>query len=284
MKTRRILVVVDSSPAAQARVESALNLAGAVAAEVTAILAIHIEVPPVAASVMHGGWYMGDEILSQSREVALRSADLIRETCESVAERLRGELVWLQKEGDAVQVISEEARYHDLLLLGRPGTDDAAAGDFRGNIHSILLEAGVPCLVMPDDRPGLSRSPGRILLAWNGGRECYQAMRGAMPFLRRADEVTVLTLVEHPDEEAMARHRNGRAIDYLRTHEVNAGPLVTSREGLFTGQSLVAKTLELAPDLVVMGAYGHSRFRETILGGATRQILTHAELPVLFAH
>ena len=96
--------------------------------------------------------------------------------------------------------------------------------------------------------------------------------------------MTVLTLVEHPDEEAMARHRNGRAIDYLRTHEVNAGPLVTSREGLFTGQSLVAKTLELAPDLVVMGAYGHSRFRETILGGATRQILTHAELPVLFAH
>ena len=65
---------------------------------------------------------------------------------------------------------------------------------------------------------------------------------------------------------------------------MSAGPLVTAREGLFTGQALVAKTLELAPDLVVMGAYGHSRFRETILGGATRQILSHAGMPVLFAH
>ena len=284
MKTRRILVAVDSSPAALARVESALNLADAIEAGVTAVLAIHIEVPPVAASVMHGGWYMGDEILSQSRVAALESAGRIRDDCEALAQRFPGELGWLQREGDAVQVISEEARYHDLLLLGRPGADDTAAGDFRGSVHAILLEAGVPCLVMPDDRPGLPRHPGRVVLAWNGGRECYQAMRGAMPFLRRADEVTVLTLVEHPDEEDSARHKNERAVGYLGTHGVNAGPLVLSREGLLTGQSLVAKTLELAPDMVVMGAYGHSRFRETILGGATRQILSHASMPVLFAH
>lgn len=283
MKTRRILVAVDNSPAALARVESAINLANIIEAEVSAILAIHIEVPPVAASTMHGGWYMGDEIVARGREEALQSARMIREACELMAERLQWNLGWIQREGDAVYVISEEARYHDVLVLGRPGPADQGSG-FRGNVHAILLESGVPCLVMPDGVPGLAQQPERVLLAWNGGRECYQAMRGAMPFLQGAGEVTVLTLTEHSDETEIASHRNERAVAYLSTHGVNAHARVAPKEGLLTGQSLADQVREAAPDLVVMGAYGHSRFRETILGGATRQLLLHAEMPVLFAH
>ncbi len=283
MKTRRILVAVDNSPAALARVESAINLANIIEAQVTAILAIHIEVPPIAASTMHGGWYMGDEIVSASREEALQSAKMIKEACDLLAERFQWDLGWIQKEGDAVYVISEEARYHDVLVLGRPGSADHGSG-FRGNVHSILLESGVPCLVMPDGLPGLGQQPGHVLLAWNGGRECYQAMRGAMPFLVGAEEVTVLTLVEHADETELANHKNERAVDYLSTHGVNAHSRVVPKEGLLTGQSLAEQVREIGPDLVVMGAYGHSRFRETILGGATRQLLSHATMPVLFSH
>ena len=283
MKTRRILVAVDDSPAALARVESAINLANIIEAQVTAILAIHIEVPPIAASTMHGGWYMGDEIVSASRDKALQSAHMIKEACELMAERFQWDLSWIQLGGDAVYVISEEARYHDVLVLGRPGTADQGSG-FRGNVHSILLESGVPCLVMPDGVPGLGQQPRHVVLAWNGGRECYQAMRGAMPFLTGSEKVTVLTLVEHSDESDIANHKNERAVDYLATHGVNAHGLVAPKEGLMTGQSLADRVQEIGPDLVVMGAYGHSRFRETILGGATRQLLLHAGMPVLFAH
>ena len=283
MKTRRILVAVDNSPAALARVESAVNLANIIEADVTAILAIHLEVPPVAASTMHGGWYMGEEILNNSRQEAIKSADMIHEACELLAERLQWDLGWIQKEGDAVQVIGEEARYHDLLVLGRPDTEGTASG-FRGDVHAILLEAGVPCLVMPDASPGFSQQPRKVVLAWDGGREACQAMRGGLGFLMRAEEVIVLTLVAHEDERSHYEYVNGRATDFLSSHGASARGLLVDKEGLFNGPSLIQQAEKLAPDMIVMGAYGHSRFRETILGGATRYLLQQAAVPVMYAH
>ncbi len=283
MKTRRILVAVDNSPAALSRIESAIHLANIIEAEVSAILAMHIEVPPVAASTMHGGWYMGEEILNRSRDEALQSANVIREACMLLAERLQWDLGWIQREGDAVHVISEEARYHDVLLLGRPDGAGAAPG-FHGNVHAILLEAGVPCLVLAGPQHGLTQQPSRILLAWDGGREACQAMRGALGFLTRAEEVIVLTLAAHASEEARAGEVNARAIDYLKTHGVNTRGLVTVREGMFNGPPIVQHLEKEQPDLVVMGAYGHSRFRETVLGGATRHMLQNTDVPLLFAH
>ena len=283
MKTKKILVAVDNSAAALARVESAINLANIIEADVTAILAIHLEIPPVAASTMHGGWYMGEEILNNSRREAVKSAETIRDTCELLAERLQWKLAWTQKEGDAVQVISEEARYHDLLVLGRPDTGETARG-FRGDVHAILLEAGVPCLVMPDASPGLTQQPRRIVLAWDGGREACQAMRGALGFLTRAEEVIVLTLLAHADERPQWERVNGRAAEYLMAHGANARGVVVEKEGLFNGPGLVLQAEKLNPDMIVMGAYGHSRFRETILGGATRYLLQQAAVPVMYAH
>lgn len=283
MKTRRILVAVDNSPAALARVESAINLANIIEAEVTAILAIHLEVPPVAASTMHGGWYMGEEILNNSRQEAIKSAKMIHEACDLLAERLQWDLAWLQKEGDAVHVIGEEARYHDLLMLGRPDTEGTASG-FRGDVHAILLESGVPCLVMPDASPGFFQQPGKVVLAWDGSREACQAMRGALGFLTRAEEVTVLTLVDRDIERPHYEHVNKRAVDFLKAHGVNAEGILADKQGLFNGPSLIQQAETLSPDMIVMGAYGHSRFRETILGGATRHLLQQATVPVLYAH
>ena len=283
MKTRRILVAVDNSPAALARVESAINLANIIEADVTAILALHLEVPPVAASTMHGGWYVGEEILENSRQEALQSAKMIHEACDLLAERFQWDLGWIQKEGDAVHVISQEARYHDLLVLGRPDSDGVAGG-FRGNVHAILLEAGVPCLVMPDASPGLAQQPARIVLAWDGGREACQAMRGALGFLVRAAEVIVLSLVAHDEERNHYETINRYAAEFLKSHGANARGMVVDKEGLFNGPSLIQQAEKLSPDMIVMGAYGHSRFRETFLGGATRHLLQQATVPVLFAH
>ncbi|MGI9317274.1 MAG: universal stress protein, partial [bacterium] len=192
MKLKKILVCVDSSAESLARIETAFNIAGAGGAVVTAILPIHIEIPAIPTSTMHGGWYMGEKIISKSREQAMQSAKMIEEASMLLGKQYQQELEWRQKEGDVALIVSEEARYHDLLLLGKPDPSHTSPS-YRNSLNSILVESGTECLIMPDAAPGFRNTAQRVLIAWDGSREAAQAVRGAMPFLNQASEISVLT-------------------------------------------------------------------------------------------
>ena len=202
---------------------------------------------------------------------------------ESAANQNQQNLEWKQKEGDVALIVSEEARYHDLLLLGKPDPAHTSPS-YRNSLNSILVESGTECVVMPDAAVGFRNTAQKILIAWDGGREAAQAIKGAIHFLDQAKEIYVMTAYRNDDDKSAMEHINQRLVEFMAVHDIETRTLVVQQEGVSSGKSILKQASAVEADMIVMGAYGHSRFREIILGGATRYLLQHAEIPILFAH
>jgi nucleotide-binding universal stress UspA family protein len=123
----------------------------------------------------------------------------------------------------------------------------------------------------------------RIVVAWNQSREAMAAVRRALPFLQRADLVSI-TVIDPPPHGAERSDPGGLLCQMLVRHGVKAEVSVLARTLPRVSDVLARHVRDIDADMVVMGAYGHSRFREAILGGATRNMLEQAEVPVFMAH
>lgn len=183
---------------------------------------------------------------------------------------------WRELVGRSEEVVPQEGRLSDLLVFAHTALDTQA--QTYATVETALLGAARPLLLTPSRNPA---SIGRhIVVAWNGNTEAARAVAGAMPFLRKADTVHVLTA-----ETSVTQAATGRRIaEYLAWHDVNCQLTILRPGSEAVGKVLMEKAGELGADLVVMGGYGHSRMREMILGGVTRYVLSHAGLPVLMAH
>ncbi len=183
--------------------------------------------------------------------------------------------------GALTEIVAARARYADLVVLPLPygaarGQEDEAVTE------AALFEGMAPVLVVPET--GLAEGdPRRIVLAWNQSREALVATRRAMPFLRRADLVQVV-VIDPPAHGAERSDPGGMLCQMLVRHGVRAEVVVLARTLPRVSDVLARHLRDVDADLLVMGAYGHSRFREAILGGATRDMLEKAEVPVLLAH
>ncbi len=150
-------------------------------------------------------------------------------------------------------------------------------------VESALFDGQAPVLVLPDD-PALSQSfGGRVVIAWDQSREALAAVRKAMPFLLNAEIVNIV--IVDPSAHGAERSDPGGALcQMLVRHGVRAEVSVLARTLPRISDVIGRHVRDQNADLLVMGAYGHSRFREAILGGATRDMLELAEVPVLMAH
>lgn len=182
-----------------------------------------------------------------------------------------------------VGAVAQVARFSDLVVTARP------YGPSHGQLAPMVAEAllfgsGVPVLVVPDKvRTEWGRPFRRICLAWNESDEAMRAARAALPFLRAAQEVDVALIRPLPQ----AQEGEGPATALLRwldRHDVNARVAVLDRNGRRKADVLAGFAAERGSEALVMGAYGHSRLREALLGGTTRDILTEVPLPLLMAH
>ena len=168
-------------------------------------------------------------------------------------------------------------RVFDIIVLARPNEEWQSPSMIT--LESALFESGRPVLIAP---PASPRSLGtNVLVAWNCSTEQARTMADALPILRLAERVTIATVegatVAGPSGEEMART--------LKINGVAAEPITLKPSGKrIAGEVLLAKADELGCDLIVKGAYTQSRLRQMIFGGATRDILAHAKLPVLMAH
>ena len=183
---------------------------------------------------------------------------------------------WVRPGAEFDTFIGSYGRVFDLIVLGRPGR--AAQNPRMAPLEAALFESGRPVLIVP---PTLPKELGHnVLVAWNGSTEQARTNAFAMPLLRGADEVTVLTveggMTPGPtgDEAALHLVRNG-----VPATAVNVAPA-----GRTTGEAILDHAELRGCDLIVKGAYAQSRLRQMIFGGATRHILAHATLPVLMAH
>lgn len=279
MDYRSLIVCLDDGDSSRERLDFALALAVRHGAHLTGL---HLSYMPSGAFAAYEGaeqLYATLQLELAERQAAARMAFL------AAAQRHNVPADFIAARNLDIAAATAHARLSDLVIAGQPDLGDTAAHVGDGFPSRFVLELGRPVLFTP---PGFPPSPdfGHVMVAWNGSRESTRALFDALPLLLAAQRITVLTVhradsprppgspVPPPDLPAL-----------LRRHGVEARLLEnSSREE--PGAWLLARATDLEDpaDLLVAGAYGHSRLSELVLGGVTRTLLGQMTLPVLLSH
>jgi len=278
MKLCDILVHVDQSPRAQMRLDIAADLARQHGAHLTALQVIDVAMPVMALGDGGGGAVIA-ELMEQMRQSALVAGVKLKAAFEAALARdgIMGE--WRQVEGTTREILALHGRYADLLVLGQ----DDPESDSAGLLEAVVFDSGRPVLAIPF--AGSFKTIGkRVLVGWNASREASRALHDALPLIAKAETATVFLanptrgLDGHGEEPGadIARHmvRHGLKVEVAK---VIADDVPDSA-------LLLNHASDMGADLLVMGAYGHSRLREFILGGMTRSLLREMTVPVLLSH
>lgn len=281
MNAPTLLVHVDDSPESRRR----LGVAFAVCRTSSAHLV---------------GLYLDETLTVAPALAAVLPADAVERYQLQVAERERGAeerfghacreagvatTEWRAPGRGAVDVAVAEARCVDLAVLSQPERAESDWGFGAQLLTAVLLESGRPLLVVPriDVRPEIGRN---VVLAWDGGREAARAIGDALPLLAREARVTVACLDPGASARGVDASARARLVEYLRRHDLSAriesDNLADGDIGV--GEWLLSRIADLDADLLIMGGYGHPRWRERVLGGATRAVLSAMTVPVLMAH
>ena len=182
---------------------------------------------------------------------------------------------------DAGGGLSLQARYADLVVLSQPDPDEVDPGSGSDLPEYVMLNCARPVLIVP--YAGQFTHVGKnILIAWDGSKEATRAITCALPLLRRAANVSVAVF----NAEGAVKHGEQPGADialYLARHQVKV-EVVQKEVDIDLGNALLSLASDLGADLIVMGGYGHTRFRELLLGGVTRTVLKTMTVPVLMAH
>jgi nucleotide-binding universal stress UspA family protein len=180
--------------------------------------------------------------------------------------------------GGGAMVFGKIARRFDLVVLGQSQREYGASEEVM--IESALFESGRPVMLVPYiQREGLALN--RVLLCWDGSRTAARAIGDAMPLLERAKEVDVVIVAEERKEEDMT---GSHMAEHLARHGITATVKRLVKGDISIDSVVLSYAADTGADLIVMGGYGHSRFREFILGGMTRGILESMTVPVLMSH
>ncbi|MGI9368279.1 MAG: universal stress protein [Ruegeria sp.] len=177
--------------------------------------------------------------------------------------------------------VAHRARFSDLVVLPRPYGEDHGA-EAEPIVEAAMFEGHAPVLIVPDDVPPMS-SPKTILVGWNESVEAMRAIRLAMPFLKQA-ELARIVVIDPPRHGPDRSDPGGMLSQMLARHGVKCEIDVLSKTMTRVSDILNRHAADTEADMLVMGAYGHSRFREAILGGATRNMLEQSSVPVFLAH
>ena len=202
---------------------------------------------------------------------------------ESIAQQ-RGVLSYEGRvvDGEAGYGICLQARYCDLVVLGQANLNDPSplvGSDFP---ESVLINGGRPVLIVPNDRQfaGMGK---KVLISWNASREATRAVTDAIQILKAADIVQVAVFNVDPRSDSHGERAGDDVALFLARHGINVDVLPAQRSRNI-GNDLLSEINTLSSDLLVMGGYGHTRFREFLVGGVTRTILDQAGIPVLMSH
>lgn len=187
---------------------------------------------------------------------------------------------WVVGQGNLVDAMARIACWHDLLVLEHhPDRTWATPSD----LASVIMAVGLPCIVVPP-QPVQTVSLARIAIAWNGAAGAVRAVHAALPLLRQANDVLLLRGAPKETFQEVSWKPPFDVDAYLDRHgiHVRSRDLLTHERD--AGEALLEQADRFHADLLVMGAYGRSRFSEWALGGATRHVLSNARLPVLLRY
>jgi nucleotide-binding universal stress UspA family protein len=276
MSYKDIVVYADANKSAAARFDVAASLAAAHGAHLTAV---HVSVPPYVP--MDGGVAMPAALIEWQEEFQRQQTEAAKQAVEAARRRTGAAIEWRAARGDMAAIMQLQARYADLAVVSQTGAEEDEPQDADILPEALAMGSGRPVLIVP--RFGKFAKVGeRVLVAWNRTREAARAVHDALPLLIKAKSVTVM---EVNPKHGETPHIAGADIAlHLARHGAKAEVSSAVAGDIEVGDMILARAADLSADLLVMGAYGHSRLREFALGGATRQALGSMTLPVLMSH
>jgi len=280
MTHKVILAAIDNSKHATGVVSVATDLAQRCGAHLIGLYAVYADAG--AHDLQDPSWQVHLQAhAAKVEEQAARARARFDKYTEAV---LDAKAEFRRATQDALSAVTVNARYADLVVIGQRDPDEPGTGVPANLVDRALLAVGRPVLVVPyyaNAYPSLGRN---VLVAWNGSRESARAVRDALPLLQQAERVVVMAVNPRVGSKEHGELPGADLAQYLARHGVKAEARASVAPELGAGDELLARASDLSADLLVMGAYGHSRLQELVMGGATQTMLEHMTLPVFMSH
>lgn len=271
---KSILVHANDDSAFEARMQAALDIARTTNAHITFMQSVSYEV------------FAPGDFYGSAMAAAL---PLIKEAAEEFREKTKADLKnedaswdWKFLYGMAERRLIEQAALHDLIIVGPDDIGEDGARRASDMVGELVLKAPAPVLVVPGDAKRLDLR-GPTMVAWNGSAEACVAMRAAIPLLGLAREVHLAWVSEQNERERIT-FRPDEGAEYLSRHDIRTEIVEIPRTDETISDTLFSAAQRRGCNMIVMGAYGHSRLAERLLGGVTRRSLTDPSLPILMWH
>lgn len=276
MAYKTVLVVSDTATEMEELIDAALPFAAAHGAHLSALC--------IGVDRTQMGYYALGDMLS---ETSLQEArDEARRAEAAARQRLsRAEVAWdvraiVTQSGIVSAAVGRSARVSDIVIAGRP-YGSGKPSDAPALVEGAMFDGGAPVIVVPPGR-AVPPKPARVVCAWNDSAEALDAVRAALPVLSAADHVELLMV--NPGRHPAGQADPGADISaWLSRHGAPVTVSIVPQTETRVSQTIARHAVDAGADMLVMGAYSHSRFREAILGGATRAMLETAPVPVLMA-
>lgn len=277
MPLKDIIVHVDLNKESDNRLKAAMSLAEAHGAHLAGVYAVPRPYIPAYAEVQ-----ITAEVLETQRRDALAGAARAEAAFKATTGNSGLSVEWRQQEGDLGRVLGFHCRFADLTVVSQPDPEQSLFPGDRDLPDRLILTAGRPVMVLPFGYTG-NLAGKRILVAWDESPLASRAVHDALPLLQAAEKVVVMVVnpVTDPGEKRdpgadiaahLARHGVTVEADHMTSDHVDAGNLLLSRAA------------DMSADMMVMGAYGHARWSELILGGVTNVVLSNQTVPVVMSH
>jgi nucleotide-binding universal stress UspA family protein len=275
MNCKTLLVHLDDSTHSDARLDYALQLAAHHDAHLIGLYVVCEELTkPI---------FLHEDFIWIANRDAQRDANLKSAHARFLAATGRAacSAEWRAPDGPPAETAILHSRHADLVILGQEDLEDPGAYVARQFVDDVVMGSGRPAIVLPHAGPVRAQMEN-VMIAWDGGRESARAVTDALPLIRRASFVTVMTVQRHHTDGEPA---GINVAAWLARHGIEASFTATPRlSGVDTGVMLLNMLADRHIDLLVMGAYGHARVHERLLGGVTRTLLQSMTLPVLQSH
>ncbi|MBL4740407.1 MAG: universal stress protein [Sneathiella sp.] len=274
MSMKTILLHLTNDERLSVRINVALNIAGEYNAHIRALYVVTPATPPT--SFMG---YIPPEFIERTRGIEADNASAASAKLKEEAAKRDISVTVIKEEGYAAEVINKHALAADIVIIGQVDPKDDSTAQYLYLADEMVI--GCPCPILAVPYAGKFETFGsHILVGWNNTKEASRALKGAIPFMKKASKVTLLSVNPTVDQS----HQNEAALRHLERHGITAEVKIGHWRNVDVGNALLDSLVDLSADMLVMGAYGHSRIREMILGGATKEILGHMTAPVLFSH
>lgn len=230
---------------------------------------------------IHADGMIASSVLEADYEQLNQAIGRCESHFRSALKDFSGPLEWRSDAAYPADFLAQEARAADLLVVGRAENYAALGPNHLLEIGDAVMKAGRPILVVPPRSTSLALN--RILIAWKDSAEARRALPAALPLLKQATELTIVEIVADESERSAADERVADVAKWLQRHNVRATARVELSAGN-AGSQLDAIASEARIDIIVAGAYGHTRLQEWIFGGVTRHLLQHSSTCALLVH